>query len=220
MCFSAEASFGAGAAIAVLGVFTIRKAETPSRRVFAMIPLFFSMQQCMEGILWLSLPHPDFLLWQRIGTYGFLLFAWVLWPTYIPFSVRLLEKNEQRKKFLAILLGMGVCTSLFFAYILIFHHAEAKIEDYHIRYDQNFQYGSLISWIISAFYFIPTVVSLFISSIKRIWLLGVVIVISFMITKVFFEDYLISIWCFFAAILSILILIIIFDMRKEESFYI
>ena len=62
MCFSAEASFGTGVVIAIVGAVAVRKAETPSRRVFAMIPLFLSIQQCMEGILWLSLSHPDFLL--------------------------------------------------------------------------------------------------------------------------------------------------------------
>jgi hypothetical protein len=219
MCFSAEASFGTGVVLAIVGAVAVRKAETPSWRVFAMIPLFLSIQQCMEGILWLSLPHPDFLLWQRIGTYGFLLFAWVIWPTYIPFSVRLLEENEKRKKILSIVMGMGACVSLFFAYILIFHQAEAKIEGYHIQYAQNFQYGYLVSWIVSAFYFIPTVISLFISSIKRVWLLGIVVLISSIITRIFFEDYLISIWCFFAAVFSILVLLIIISLREKELVY-
>jgi hypothetical protein len=79
MCFSAEASFGTGADIAIVGTVAIKKAETPSQRIFALIPWFFSIQQSMEGILWVTLPNPDSLLWQRIGTYGFLLFAWVLW---------------------------------------------------------------------------------------------------------------------------------------------
>lgn len=219
MCFSAEASFGTGVVIAIVGAVAVRKAETPSWRVFALIPLFLSIQQCMEGILWLSLPHPDFLLWQRIGTYGFLLFAWVVWPTYIPFSVRLLEVDEKRKKILSILMGMGVCASLFFSYILIFHQTEAQIDGYHIKYNQNFQYGYLISWIVSGFNFIPTVISLFISSIKQMWVLGIVILISFIITKVFFEDYLISIWCFFAAALSFLVLYIIMSLREKKTVY-
>ena len=116
-------------------------------------------------------------------------------------------------------MGMGVCASLFFAYVLIFHQAEARIEGYHIQYAQNFQYGYLVSWIVSTFYFTPTVISLFISSIKRVWLLGIVVLISLIITRIFFEDYLISIWCFFAAVFSILVLLIIISLREKELVY-
>lgn len=137
-----------------------------------------------------------------------------MWPVFIPFSIRLLEKEVRRRKILAIVMGMGAFVSLFFAYILIFHHAEASIEGYHIEYKQYFQYGKPFLWLTSACYFIPTVLSLFISSIKKIWILGITILVSFIITKIYFEGHLVSIWCFFAAILSILILWIILYLRK------
>jgi hypothetical protein len=55
-------------------------------------------------------------------------------------------------------------------------------------------------------YFIPTVLSLFISSVKRMNMLGFAILLSFITTKVLFGDYLISVWCFFAAMLSLIVL--------------
>lgn len=54
MCFSASASFIAGAALTATGVATLqmtaRKAEIP----FATIPLLFGLQQITEGLIWLS----------------------------------------------------------------------------------------------------------------------------------------------------------------------
>ncbi|WPP49829.1 DUF6629 family protein [Catalinimonas niigatensis] len=215
MCFSAEASFGTGTVIAIIGGITLQKTSTPSQRIFASIPLFFAIQQAMEGILWISLPSTDYLLWQRIATYGFLLFAWIVWPVLIPFSIWLLEKDAKRRRLLAIAMGMGTFVSLFFAYILIFHHAQASIEGYHIVYHQDFEYSKPFLWLTSAFYFIPTALSHFISSNKKVWLLGITILFSFIITKIYFEDHLVSIWCFFAALLSVLILWVILDLRKS-----
>ncbi|MDF9797082.1 hypothetical protein OKW21_002345 [Catalinimonas alkaloidigena] len=214
MCFSAEASFGAGAVIAVVGAFAMQKASTASQGGLAAIPLFFAIQQCLEGMLWITIHHLEYLLWQQIGTYGFLLFAWVVWPVYIPFAIRLLEKDPRRRKWLALLIGVGSFVSLCFAYILIFHHAEASIAGNHITYTQDFRYDEPFSWITSAFYFIPIALSPFVSSIKKIWFLGITIITSFIITKIYFQDHLISIWCFFAAIMSILVLWIIRKLRK------
>jgi hypothetical protein len=60
MCFSASASFGAGAALTVLGVLSLRKSESRSHIMFASIPLLFAAQQFTEGFVWLSFINPKF----------------------------------------------------------------------------------------------------------------------------------------------------------------
>ena len=54
MCFSASASFVAGVSLTAIGVATVRKAEGPAERPFAMIPLLFGIQQLTEGVIWLT----------------------------------------------------------------------------------------------------------------------------------------------------------------------
>ena len=54
MCFSATASFIAGVSLSVFGVATVKKAKRKAEIPFAMIPLFFGVQQIIEGMLWLS----------------------------------------------------------------------------------------------------------------------------------------------------------------------
>jgi len=61
MCFSPEASFAGGVIISTIGIATILKVHKPSQIVFASIPIFFGIQQIVEGVLWLVLPNPEYL---------------------------------------------------------------------------------------------------------------------------------------------------------------
>ena len=98
MCFSASASFAASAVLGTIGVIAVAKAKTNPQRVFAVIPLIFSLQQLSEGFLWLSLKDPALAAGQPFFTYGFLVFAMAVWPFWIPFSIWLLEKDVKKKK--------------------------------------------------------------------------------------------------------------------------
>ncbi len=106
MCFSTSASFGAGAILAVIGVASIKKAKSPSETFFASIPLIFSFQQFTEGFVWLSLSNPTYAFLQQISTYTFLFIAQVIWPTWVPLSIFLLEKKSKRKIIQKILIGI------------------------------------------------------------------------------------------------------------------
>ena len=52
MCFSANASFAAGALLLGISAFTIRAARTPAEQPLAAIPLLFGLQQLCEGAIW------------------------------------------------------------------------------------------------------------------------------------------------------------------------
>jgi hypothetical protein len=57
MCFSATASFTAGAVLLGVGALTLRSALTSRQRhvlPFAAIPLLFAIQQLIEGVIWLT----------------------------------------------------------------------------------------------------------------------------------------------------------------------
>src|ERR1035437_7010341 len=114
MCFSTEASFAGGVIIAAIGVATLRKVHKPSQIVFASIPLFFGIQQIVEGFVWLALQNPDYGWVLKPATYSFLIMAEVFWPFMTPLAVLLMEKKEKRIKILRILLGIGVLVSIYF----------------------------------------------------------------------------------------------------------
>jgi hypothetical protein len=213
MCFSPLASFAGGVIISGIGVATIRKVHEPSQIVFASIPVFFGVQQIVEGCLWLTLPDPDYITIQKISTYWFMIMAQVLWPTMIPLSVLFMEKQVRRKNILRVFLFMGLFLSLYYLYCLISFHVYPKIIGYHIQYDTDFP----VSISIPAFviYLIVTIIPLFVSSIKRTHLLGILMFSSCLITAIFFKQFLTSVWCFFAALISGVIFWILHDSRKK-----
>jgi hypothetical protein len=213
MCFSAGASFAGGIIISGIGIATIREVHKPSQMVFAGIPVFFGVQQILEGCLWLTIPNPDFIYIQRIATYGFLIMAQVLWPTLIPVSVLLMEKNKRRKRIISIFLGLGLLLSSYYAFCLFSYHVTPRIMGYHIQYNTDFPDSlSMPAFII---YLIVTIIPLFVSGIKKTHLLGILMFLSCLITAIFFTQYLTSVWCFFAALISGVIFWILRDSKKE-----
>lgn len=215
MCFSASASFGAGAILSVIGIASIKKVQEPKQITFACIPLLFSIQQITEGILWLALAKAEYGLVQQITTYVFIFFAQVVWPIWVPFSILIYTSKEKRKFINYILVFIGLIVSLYLAYCLLSFHIEAKVIGNHISYIQNYpialrEFGIIL-------YFLATVVPPFFTSIKRMWILGTLILISYIITAVFYEDYIVSVWCFFASIISIAVYAILHKTKASEN---
>ena len=220
MCFSASISFGASAALAAVGAIAYKKSESTSMKVFAMTPIFFGMQQFSEGVIWLALTHPEnaFLTsWLSSTTHIFLFFAWVVWPTFIPLFMILLEKNNTKKKILKALLVNGIVVSLILIYVLVFYQMEAQLGAYHIRYDRNINPEWV--WIFGLFYLASTVFPSFISSVKKMWYLGAINLASYVFAKLVFSGFVISVWCFFGAISSLVVLQIILETQNEGRQY-
>jgi hypothetical protein len=209
MCFSAGASFAGGVVITAIGVMTVRKNSDPSRRMFASMPLIFGVQQISEGFVWVALQSSGHDLMLSISAFIFLLAAVVIWPLMVPLAVFLMEKEKSLKRVLLIFVGVGLLTSLYYGSRLLFYEIEPMISHHHIKYLGDFPrtYATL------AFiaYLVATLIPLFLSSVRRMWLLGVLMAFSCLVTGIFFKEYLTSVWCFFAALISVVILWIVSD---------
>lgn len=217
MCFSATASFGASAILFIAGIAALNKVESKSQIPFAAIPIIFAFHQFTEGFVWLSLTHQEYNYWQEIPIIIFLLLAQVLWPFWVPFSFLLIEKGDKRKKILRILLGLGSIASIFLAYRLLFHPVTAVINPFHIRYTINFPF-KILNILVGITYFIVSIVPPFLAGGKRMISLGLLNLISFIITIVFFENYVISVWCFFAALISFEVYLVMKNLNMRSNF--
>ena len=214
MCFSVEASFGAGIVLSVIGVASIKKVEAPSQIAFASIPLIFSVQQITEGFLWLALSNPVYASLQQATTYIFLFLAQIVWPVWVPLAILLVEKNDKRKTIQKLLVAIGVLLSFYLAYCLLSYNVKAKVIGYHISYEQDYPVG--LSLYCGVFYLIATIAPPFFSTIKRMWLLGVAILISYIITIAFYQNYFVSVWCFFASVISISVFVIMHGIKHHK----
>ncbi len=213
MCFSASVSFGASVLLLGTGVSTIKRVESPKMLAFASIPILFGIQQLSEGILWMTLPQPDLITWQRTSIYLFLIFAQIIWPTWIPLSMWLIEKDKGRKKILRYLLILGGTISTYLIYWILTADVSAFILGRHIKYSFYFPNQDLYV----ALYLLASIPPLFIASLKKIKLFGWSLIGSLALSYIFFFHYVVSVWCFFAAILSVQILLIIVYNNKEQK---
>lgn len=212
MCFSASASFGASIVLTVIGVATIKKTKHPTQLLFAGIPLIFGVQQLSEGLLWLNLPNPDNVNISRIFTYVFLVFAQIIWPIWVTLAILLLEKSTTRKNIQKLFVGTGLVVGIYLAYCLMAFHVEAKIEEYHIAYIQN--YPTLFRIYVIVFYASATILPLFFSHIKHMWMLGATILASYIIAAIFYSQFILSVWCFFSSLISLAIYAIMEQVLK------
>jgi len=215
MCFSATASFGAGVVLTVIGVATLKKTHHPSQWLFACIPFFFGVQQMAEGLLWLSIPNPQYAGIQKPATFVFLFFAQVLWPLWIPIAVLLLEKNETNKQIQRVLVGAGVMVGSYLAYSLLRFHVEAKITGHHIQYVQD--YSVSLRYYSYALYGLATILPPFFSHIRGMKMLGISVLVSYLITALFYDHYVLSVWCFFSSLISLSIYTILKGMADQEG---
>lgn len=200
MCFSAPASFVAGTALAAVGIATLRLASRPSQIPFAAIPLLFGIQQLIEGLIWLSfrdaspLPNPPL-------TFVYSLFSHVLWPIYVPFAVRLVESMPWRRRVLIATQAAGIVAGLYLLYFLVRFPITSRVLGQHIGYESPHFYIAAVM----ALYLSATCVSSMLASNRIIRLFGALSLVTFLAAYAIHAATLVSVWCFFAAILSFIV---------------
>ena len=215
MCFSTEASFTAGALLTTVGAVSWGKSSTTPQRVLSCIPVLFGAQQLSEGFVWLSLTHDSLASWEKPATIAFLFFAMVLWPILAPTAVWLLEPDPKRQPWLGAMVGLGGLLSVYLGYCLSHFHVQANLDCRHVQYDLNFPES--LNFISGPLYFVVTVLPPLLSSLKRVRVQGAVTIGTYLLAKGFFEHYVISVWCFFAAIVSAMVLSTIAHWNRRPS---
>lgn len=219
MCFSATASFSAGVVLTAIGVASIKKVQHPSQTMFALIPFIFAIQQVSEGLLWLSIPNEEWSYLQISITYFYLIIAQIIWPVWVPVSILLLEKEKTRKRTQRILVAVGILVSIYLTYCLFNFNIRSEIDCYHIAYIQT--YPETFRVLGGLLYIVATILPPFFSHIRRMWWLGVMVLISYVITTIFYESYLVSVWCFFASVISLSVYFIMSEIKTSypQSLY-
>jgi len=199
MCFSATASFIAGISLSTLGVVTLKKVKRKKEIPFAMIPLLFGIQQLVEGLLWLSFRY-DAPLLNETMTYAFTLFSHVIWPIFVPFSIGLMETVAWQKNVISVFLVMGIAVGFYLLYLTVKFPVTSVI-------DKNIVYVSphFYQVPVMVLYLAATCISPMFSSHKAINLFGILALLFFIVAYWFYTVAFFSIWCFFAAILSVII---------------
>jgi len=210
MCFSATASLIAGGSLSTGGVAVLTQATARRQLPFAAIPLLFGIQQTIEGVLWLSFGSAQL---NELTTFAYSIFSHVLWPIFVPLAVLLLEHDPVRRRILYVFLGVGTAlgTYLLFA-VLVRDGVTSRVLNGSISYDSPHLYTPVVLTL----YVLATCLSSVVSSHFFIRMFGAVMFTAFMVTGLVFNEVFISVWCFFAALLSVLVFWFFRDHRAAD----
>ena len=197
MCFSATASFSAGAFLVGVGTLTLKSVRRPRELVFAAIPLLFAIQQLSEGVIWLTFRYEAPQL-NTIMTHVYSFFSHVLWPVYVPMAVLLIEPSWWRRQGLLVFIAAGVVVGSYLLYILVSFPIISRPVGQHIEYVSPHFFGAVAITL----YLMSTTLSQFLSTHRTVKVFGGLALLSFSAAYVFYATWFISVWCFFAALLS------------------
>jgi hypothetical protein len=202
MCFSAPASFLAAAVTGAAGAAAMMRVHRREELPLAAMPLFFAVQQAIEGFLWLSLQAspggpPSSLLIQL-----FLHFALVFWPVFAPLTVLLIEPDPRRRRWIGVCLVSGIVVAVYFLWSLNTSPQTASIEGGHIVYSGD----PGLPLAVRVLYPVATCIGPVLSSLRAVRLLGAILIAASLVAYLAYWQAFTSVWCYFAAAASGVIL--------------
>lgn len=222
MCFSATASFGLASMLTVSGAYCLHRAIKRKREFIplAIIPIGFGIQQALEGGVWLARNHADTRLVQPLAA-GFLAFALIFWPVWIPFSASLIEKRPSPRRLLryttvgSLLIHLAIYAPLLTGSqpigVTVVHHSLhyslAETPLFALAAQHPPLYDILL--IASQLAYVALVSTpLLASSERRLAHFGVAVLLSAFVSHIFFAYAFESVWCYFAAAMAIYLMMV------------
>jgi hypothetical protein len=214
VCFSATANFVGSAALSTIGVVTLAKVKHRRELLFAALPLLFAVHQFIEGFVWLGL---DGILSPMVAHdmgAAFMLYAQGLLPFLLPLSVLLFESDETSRRRMAPFLVLGTGTTLYILWALTAYPLQLYVRENSIVYINQ----ATNNTVVAILYVIATCGSLFFSKIRMMVIFGVANLTILLIVMAFKRYAFTSLWCAYAAIASLIILVFFWRSAEERPF--
>jgi hypothetical protein len=214
MCFSAAANFVGSGVLGGIGVVTLTRVKHRRELLFASLPALFAIHQFIEGFVWLGLDgvlSPT--ITHNLGA-AFMLYAQGLLPFLLPLSVLLFEPTAKSRQRMLPFLGLGTGTTLYILWALTAYPTQVYVKGNSIVY-MNQATNNLA---VAVLYVIATCGSLFFSKIRMMVLFGAANLIILLAVMEFKRYAFTSLWCAYAAVVSIIILAYFWRSHGERPF--
>lgn len=223
MCFSATASFTSAAILMPAGLYCLKRADKVDKSywAFAMLPFLFGLQQLVEGGVWLSINAGKEEV-THVLALGFLFFSHFLWLSWIPYTAYLTESSPRlRQSFLLIamfglLFGAVMFVPMLFNTELLTVSVVRHSIDYKLRIISD---GYVSQQFITGVYMMVIFVPLLLSSDRFHRVFGVLVTLSSVVTWIFFDWVYLSVWCFFASLVTLYIFFMILRIEPAVRAY-
>jgi hypothetical protein len=214
VCFSATANFVGSGVLGAVGVVTLTRVKHRREVLFAALPTLFAIHQFIEGFVWLGL---DGILSPTVAHdmgAAFMLYAQGLLPFLLPLGVLLFEPNARSRRSMLPFLVIGGGTTLYILWALTAYPLELYVRGNSIVYVNQ----ATNNTVVAVFYVIATCGSLFFSKLKMMVVFGAANLFILLVVMEVKRYAFTSLWCAYAAIASLIILVYFWKSQEERPF--
>ncbi len=210
MCFSATANFAGSAVLGTIGVATLAEVRNRREVLLAAMPCLFALHQFTEGFVWLGLDRGMPLLAHDAGA-AYVLYAQGLLPVLMPLSIFLIEPTRRKQRQMFGFLMLGTLLALYILWGLIAYPLQVSALAHGIIYENVMT----VTTPVAVIYVIATCGAMFFSGFRSIVLMGWANLIGLLIVMEVRRYEFTSLWCAYAAVVSVLIYIFFRRKRKH-----
>lgn len=199
-------------------IYSVKKALHIKREylLIASFLFIFSIQQLTEGLLWLAIKKGKAEEILSFATF-YLAFSHLIWLSLAPLAVALIEKHPFKKRifFSVTLLGFIFGCSIYLPLLFYDNRLSVEVVNLSIFYNVNLLYDGFVSkdQVGLVYASIITLPMLF-SGNGHIRNFGILLVLTGLPAYITYYHAFISVWCFFAGIVSLYILYILSRLSK------
>lgn len=200
-CLSAEVDLFAAFVIGAVGIDALRYMSHRRQLALAVIPLTLAFHQLIEAGAWWSL---EGRVPEEVGTvsiYIYLAIAMVVIPILVPYAVRNVEPNGQRRRWMAPFVVLGVLIGGVLAFTLIIGPVSATIGGHYIDYRVGYAFHDAAG----AVYLAAVAIPLMLSSHRMFVGLGALNLVLVAGLGWLNSAGVVSLWCAAAALQSVVI---------------
>lgn len=214
MCFSAAANFTGSGVLAAIGIVTLTKVKHRRELLFAALPTLFAVHQFIEGFVWLGLDGvlPPAVTHDMASAY--MLYAQGLLPFLLPLSVLLFEPDRTSRRRMLPFLVLGGATTVYILWALAAYPLEVYVRGNSIVYINQATNNTAVA----VLYVIATCGSLFFSKVRAMVIFGAVNLAILLVVMEFKRYAFTSLWCAYAAIASLIILVYFWRSSEQRPF--
>jgi Family of unknown function (DUF6629) len=222
MCISATVSYSTAAVLASTGLYAVREARRlpPPYWMWALIPFLFGIQQAFEGRVWQELDAGNAGAAMPFAL-GFHFFSHFLWPWWLPLCSYLVEPGKIRKRVIGGCAIFGAFAATLVYSAMLFHPGwmSVAVRGHSILYDFSIPWRGSIHLPAkpAVLYALTILVPLLFSSHRPISIFGGLVALSGVLASVAYGFAYVSVWCFFAAVLSFFIVYMIHHVAAVPS---
>jgi hypothetical protein len=212
LCFSAEADLIGGIVVSGAGVDALRHVGHRREAALAALPVAFGAHQIIEALTWWGL---DGRVPRSLGDgamWVYLVIAFLL-PLAVPFAIFSIETDARRRRTIAPFMVLGGSVTVTLLVQLFTGPVSAEIDGLYIAYDVSLDFGGQIT----ALYVAATCGPLVLSTSRRLVVFGILNLAAVTVLAWLMVTGVISLWCAWAAVTSIVIVVHLRAARRREA---